>query len=403
MAHHQPKEKEGEHYVHKNNKAFTLSEEQQAILDTLPLLVSDTAAADSGGDQGRRGVRRRGQVVRITAAAGAGKTTTLLKLAEWANALLYPNIQYLTFSKAAANDAIERFRTERMKQQQQRPTNTNTTTTTTIVARTLHSAAYHLVREVDREQQRGGRMIHESGAEAVQDEEEEGDDADSTIWHDGDIKKWIAKECTDAIDELLVPCDQEIAARHSRQRGAAANHRQQPSQHLDGDQAAAARDMVKFFLFKSLQHFCHNKFSLDEYRMPCFGRDYYPARQFHEKGGRGEQYGFLPSVYGSSSAYSAVAFYAATVHGLFTKAQEQQLRGHDFNMKRAQLGRLPITPPCDLLLVDECQDMDGCQIDWIRSQAELFGTHVYLVGDPAQAIYGFRGAKPKHLQECATS
>mmetsp|Transcript_9504 Transcript_9504/g.19151 ORF Transcript_9504/g.19151 Transcript_9504/m.19151 type:complete len:119 (+) Transcript_9504:784-1140(+) len=63
-------------------------------------------------------------------------------------------------------------------------------------------------------------------------------------------------------------------------------------------------------------------------------------------------------------------------------------------MKRAQLAGGEI--PCSILLVD----MDGCQIAWvIRQQVKKFGKQVFAVGDPAQTIYGFRGAKSKFLMQ----
>lgn len=38
----------------------------------------------------------------------------------------------------------------------------------------------------------------------------------------------------------------------------------------------------------------------------------------------------------------------------------------------------------------------GCQVDWIAKQCEN-GSHVYIVGDAAQTIYSFRGAKSKYM------
>jgi superfamily I DNA/RNA helicase len=46
--------------------------------------------------------------------------------------------------------------------------------------------------------------------------------------------------------------------------------------------------------------------------------------------------------------------------------------------------------------------MDGCQMKWIGDQPS-FGTHIYIVGDPAQAIYGFRGAMSKYLMDLNSS
>jgi hypothetical protein len=41
--------------------------------------------------------------------------------------------------------------------------------------------------------------------------------------------------------------------------------------------------------------------------------------------------------------------------------------------------------------------MDGCQVSWSAKQQVVLGTHVYVVGDAAQTIYSFRGAKSKSL------
>ena len=69
-------------------------------------------------------------------------------------------------------------------------------------------------------------------------------------------------------------------------------------------------------------------------------------------------------------------------------------------MKQVQLLKLRI--PCNLLLVDKAQDMDGCQMKWIGDQRN-FGMHIYIVGDLAQAIYGFRGTKSKYSMDLNSS
>jgi hypothetical protein len=75
---------------------------------------------------------------------------------------------------------------------------------------------------------------------------------------------------------------------------------------------------------------------------------------------------------------------------------KEEIISYDLEVKRAHLRELQIGG--SLLLVDESQDMDECQIRWMAKQSE-FGTHIYLVGDCVQAIYSFRGAKPKCLME----
>jgi superfamily I DNA/RNA helicase len=48
------------------------------------------------------------------------------------------------------------------------------------------------------------------------------------------------------------------------------------------------------------------------------------------------------------------------------------------------------------LIVDEAQDTDDCQWRMMQLMAEKHG-NVTVVGDPNQAIYGFRGAKPDNI------
>jgi DNA helicase-2/ATP-dependent DNA helicase PcrA len=52
----------------------------------------------------------------------------------------------------------------------------------------------------------------------------------------------------------------------------------------------------------------------------------------------------------------------------------------------------------DYVLVDEYQDVNGLQVDIVRLLAPE-GKGLTVVGDEAQAIYGFRGAGPRHLRE----
>jgi superfamily I DNA/RNA helicase len=48
------------------------------------------------------------------------------------------------------------------------------------------------------------------------------------------------------------------------------------------------------------------------------------------------------------------------------------------------------------LIVDEAQDTDDCQWRMMQLMAEKHG-NITVVGDPNQAIYGFRGAKPENI------
>ncbi len=64
--------------------------------------------------------------------------------------------------------------------------------------------------------------------------------------------------------------------------------------------------------------------------------------------------------------------------------------------------RAAIRARYDLAIVDEFQDTDGVQWDIFRT---LFADRLFLVGDPKQAIYGFRGGDyatyKRALRECA--
>ena len=51
----------------------------------------------------------------------------------------------------------------------------------------------------------------------------------------------------------------------------------------------------------------------------------------------------------------------------------------------------------DLLLVDECQDTNPLQLAIFLRLSELVSVKTVLVGDPKQAIYGFRGSDPELL------
>lgn len=93
----------------KNDSIYHLSAQQIAVLDEArsPLTDSDN---DSKLNDNSRG-RRIGKIVRVTAAAGAGKTFTLMTLADRLVELGHGKIVYCTFNKAASVDAAGRWKT----------------------------------------------------------------------------------------------------------------------------------------------------------------------------------------------------------------------------------------------------------------------------------------------------
>jgi superfamily I DNA/RNA helicase len=304
-----------------------LTEEQQAILDTCPTPDHRTTSG-------------KGQLTRITAAAGTGKTTTLLALAVHGAQQGHKHITYLTYNKTAVRDGQERL--WKAKLQAGLPSNV------VIEARTLHSCAQRgLAQLTGRDQQ---SMLEET-----------------------DIKAWIVQESKGEIDMFLQDCFLKIDdGRSDLSRKEQAKER--------------ARAQVEFFLFKTLKQFCQREISREQFRTSTDpDRNYYPAIRFH----RETQLGFETAKYNEK-----VGFYANQACCLWDLVVRDNIISHDFQMKRAQLEGLRI--PGTLLLMDESQDMDGCQVSWAKQQV-VFGTQVYVVGDAAQTIYSFRGAKSQSL------
>jgi superfamily I DNA/RNA helicase len=320
-----------------------LTKEQGAIVDACPLPPADS--------------KQPGQLTRITAAAGTGKTTTLLALADRAAELGHSHITYVTFTNAAALYGKKRLAAAL---QRGRPL-------PTIEASTLHSCAH--------------RLLHRHLGESIT--EEQAQSNLQKFWSEEQIKTWITKTCTKEITSFVKPCYAEIAKRSRSNSQLNKKHQQQ-----------LAREQVVHFIYKSLIYFCQSGWTFDNYKYGSFfNRDYYPVKLFHEPNGKGPDYGFLPQKYNTPDSRR---FYADQVCQLWSMIVSENIRGFDFEMKRVQL--LGLRVPGTLILVDESQDMDACQVDWIaRQQVETHGSCVTVVGDPAQAIYGFRGAKPQYL------
>ncbi|KAL3926792.1 MAG: hypothetical protein SGBAC_013335, partial [Bacillariaceae sp.] len=332
-----------------------LTKEQDDILNTCKSPLSTGSSA-------------KGQLVRVTAAAGTGKTTTLLCLALRAVEKGHRSITYLTFTKAAAMDGTRRLCEAldhsgliahgRVK----------------IDARTLHSSASQALNQ--------HRQAEDPSA-----------DFGNKVWSDKKLKQWISRTLNAEIESFLEPCFNELQRRRS---SSSRNNSSSSSSSTNNSQGGAhqrvARDQVEFFLFKTLDQFCTKCMSRREFgKKNTFGRVYFPAKLFHESEQRGGKLGFHPRIY-----KNRVHWYADQACALWDKAAEEDIRTFNFIMKRAQL--LSLKVPGTILLIDESQDMDGCQVHWVAEQVK-FSKHVYVVGDAAQSIYGFRGAKSEYLME----
>ena len=83
-------------------------------------------------------------------------------------------------------------------------------------------------------------------------------------------------------------------------------------------------------------------------------------------GGKAANLGFPPQKYAQENSYG---FYADTCIQLWEYVLKNNVRTYDIELKKAQLRNLRI--PCTVLLVDECQDLDGCQVDFVAKQRQF--------------------------------
>lgn len=88
------------------------------------------------------------------------------------------------------------------------------------------------------------------------------------------------------------------------------------------------------------------------------------------EGGTAAKLGFPPEHYNTLSSYS---FFANLCVEIWEFVVKNGVRTFNIETKKAQLNMLRI--PCSVLLCDESQDFDGCQVDWIHGQ-KSFGEHL---------------------------
>lgn len=322
--------------------SIRLSPEQEAILAT-----AEPPASSS-------------KLVRITAAAGTGKTTTLLYLAEKCVQLGHSHLTYITFNKSAAADGCARLQQMLSSRYP----------TIRVEARTLHSCAMMLLSQVRYEDYMGEKV-------------------ETKLVHEEALKEEIQTRLQTEIQEFLGPCFREISRLSSQGSNSNPGER---ARHIQQSKESAAEKQVVFFLYKTLIQFCHSQDSLEMFAdRTRWERDYYPAKKFHFGDKKALAYGFSPHIYRGK-----VSWYANQANRLWNMLGN--IRNYDLEMKRAHLAKLEI--PGTALLVDECQDMDACQVGWVSDQYDGHGSKlIFMVGDAAQTIYSFHGAKSKYMME----
>ena len=127
-----------------------------------------------------------------------------------------------------------------------------------------------------------------------------------------------------------------------------------------------AYKQVLFYIRKTLDQFCRSSMSLDQLQDSSFRqRHYYPAKKFHSdredtvkeaNESNGETYGFPTQYYKMK-----IGTYADIAYKVWQKLAEDNVRTYNTEMKQAQLLKLRI--PGTIVLCDESQDMDECQMN----------------------------------------
>ena len=318
-----------------------LSDMQLKVVEAArPPTATSLSASSNNGELDRKGNQSDSfhPIVRVTAAAGTGKTTTLLHLALRCIDLNHKQVTYVTYSKASAVDAQTRIQALLPDDKK-----------SCIEASTLHSCAMRILSK-----------------QSLEDEERE-------IMFEDKFRKLIAEVCGESIQSYLAE-----AYRHIKKMDK-----------LSGRKMKRMYDQVIFWIAKSFNSFCIKNMSLEKLKDERNKwRHYFPlTKNIFRKGDIAEKLGFPLDSYSTESSYR---FYADQCIVLWEHIIDNGIRTFDTEMKRAQLNGVRI--PGSVLLVDECQDLDECQVDLIAKQLQ-YGTAIFFVGDAAQTIYSFRGAK----------
>jgi len=321
-----------------------LSDMQLKVIEAARPPTATSLCAGSNGDIDQKGNGNSFHpIVRVTAAAGTGKTTTLLHLALRCIDLGHKELTYVTYSKASAVDAQTRIQALLPNDKK-----------SYINASTLHSCAMRIL--------------------SNQPPESEMDEQRGLIFEDK-FRKLIEEVCSENIENYLRD------AYHHIQTTDKSNER--------GRKMRKVYEQVVFWLTKSFNSFCIKDMSLEQLKDEKNSyRHYYPLQaRIFKQGEVAERLGFPLASYSSEQSYK---FYADQCVVLWEHIIKNGIRTFDTEMKRAQLNGVRI--PGSVLLVDECQDLDACQVDLIGKQLQ-YGTAIFFVGDAAQTIYSFRGAK----------
>ena len=309
------------------NEGLTPTAEQLAIIEFGASLPPRTFATEGSG-----------KLVRITAAAGTGKTTTMELLC----AKLVQNghkVLYLVFNKKAQQEATQRFH--------QRIDSKNWES---FSCQTMHAAAFNAVfksrtkkREIE-----ALKKITEKDFE-IKD----------------DMRTFFFQKIVDFIGELRPDATKQ--------------------QRRDWEFNI---DLVVTWIFRTLLKWMYSTAN---------------ERDLVAKPGKFTFFSCVtkhPLKFGKPAG----SFYVQRALEYWKRMWQGEVYiSHDVYMKKAQLEKISI-PSYTVILVDESQDLTQCQIDYFcvqqtASPSITIKKDVFVVGDAAQTVYSFRGARSRFLKD----
>lgn len=94
----------------------------------------------------------------------------------------------------------------------------------------------------------------------------------------------------------------------------------------------------------------------------------------------------------NTNTYDCIRLARKVLAGCMARARKGSIDFCDMNYLPCVEGFEARWPSCDIVFVDEAQDLNAIQIENVAQIVEQNNARVVFVGDPWQAIYGFRGA-----------
>ena len=146
------------------------------------------------------------------------------------------------------------------------------------------------------------------------------------------------------------------------------------------------RRLICYYIRRTLCNFLRSSHNQKDGLDPkTFGACYYRAVLYHQHGPLPKEKAEVPGFYlcQAKKVWLRLLSHSGTLEPNFYTFESL--------IKLAQLKKTRI--PCTALMVDESQDLTACQHEWLYTQASDYHCDTSFVGDPAQCLYRFLGAK----------